>query len=58
MTAMVYLNTAGNWPLQQACVASRWLKGSRRRLRVGGWLEGKEMDDKGNGRVSGGIGWH
>lgn len=32
---MVYLNTAGNWALQQACVASRWLKGSRRRLRVG-----------------------
>lgn len=32
---MVYLNAVGNGALQQACVASRWLKGSRRRLRVG-----------------------
>lgn len=52
MTAAVYLNTAGRWAPQQAGVAGRWLKGSRRRLR--GWREGKEMDEKGNGGVSGG----
>lgn len=25
---------------------------------IKGWIEGKEMDEKGNGRVSGGIGQH
>lgn len=25
---------------------------------IKGWIEGKEMDDKRNGRVSGGIGGH
>lgn len=53
---MVYLNTAGNRALQQACVAGRWLKGSRRRLRVG--EKGRKWMKRGMAKFQGGIGQH
>lgn len=54
MTAEVYLSAAGNWALLQACAASRWLKGSRRRLRVG--EKGRKWMKRGMADLLGGIG--